>query len=108
MPQLDRAVLERLRATVGDDTFAELVKEFLRDSRRLEQALRDAVAAKDVEAARVSAHELKGLAVLFGAEKLAKLCTKTDLEKASQAAELTGEVREALIGTTQKRRTGAA
>jgi HPt (histidine-containing phosphotransfer) domain-containing protein len=113
MAHLDRAVLERLRATVGDDAYAELLGEFVTDSERLERTLKDACAKKDGAAAKRAAHELKGLAVLFGATELAKLCAATDsrgdLKKAAQAAALCPEVRdEVSTRTARNRRTGAA
>jgi HPt (histidine-containing phosphotransfer) domain-containing protein len=109
---LDVAVLERLRATVGDDMFAELIQEFVNDSIRLQQRLLTAVARTDLDAARRAAHELRGVAVLFGAKELAALCVAVDkdgdLESAPEAARICGEVRETVAGTTRNRRTGVA
>ncbi len=112
MPQLDRAVLGRLRATVGDDTFVELIGQFEHDSKRLERTIVDACEANDLPAAKKATHELKGLAVLFGAKKLAGLCsdaeTRGDLKKAAKAAALCAEVRAAVAGERQNEQTGAA
>src|SRR4051812_34071514 len=101
MSQLDRAVLERLRTTVGDAAFVELVAEFLRDCDRLAAALVDAVESCDSDAAKRHAHELKGMAQLFGAKHLANVCTEADrtgdLGSANAALGIVPDVRKDVL-----------
>lgn len=71
-PALDRS---RLAASLGDDPqiLRELYQLFLGDARRLGRRLLAALAARDLDEARVIGHTLKGSAANIGAEALRSL-----------------------------------
>jgi HPt (histidine-containing phosphotransfer) domain-containing protein len=115
MSVLDRTVLERLRKTVGDDAFVDLIGEFLRDSVRLRSELLTAVEVSDVTMARRRGHELRGLAALFGAKALQGGCSiitdavdTTVLGHATRAADLCSQARDAMERFLNESHAGAA
>ena len=84
MSDIDRVVLGRLYETLGSEVFEDFVTDFLHDAERLERLLVAALNAHQGAAARRAAHELRGLAALFGATALARCCL--DLEQVSDPA----------------------
>jgi HPt (histidine-containing phosphotransfer) domain-containing protein len=76
--------VDRLKATVGDDDqlAAQVAGAFLQVGPGLHARLRDAATAADAAAFASAAHELKGMAGMIGAERLA-LAAKT-LEQAAK------------------------
>jgi signal transduction histidine kinase/DNA-binding response OmpR family regulator len=70
---LDRAVLEQLRATMGDGILDELTSTFVEDSQELVSTLRGALGTGDVDVFRRAAHSLKSNAASFGALTLSTL-----------------------------------
>lgn len=91
MEGFDKQLLDRLRDALGDDTFEELVRDFVADLPRLSKAIAKAHAEGDVEALQEAAHELKGVAVLFGATDLARSCT--DLIRLDERSETAADMR---------------
>lgn len=73
---LDSAMLDQLRASVGDDPefLAELVDDFLHDAPDQLETLRGAATSGAAADARRAAHTLKGNSRTFGAMQLAALC----------------------------------
>ena len=114
MVQLNRAVIAQLREAVGDRAFADIAGDFLRDSKRLEEALRRALAKGDPKAARTHAHELRGLASTFGADLLARSCKTIEaaggaaLKEVDKAAKAAASARDALQRYLRDERAGAA
>ena len=91
MPLINRAVIAQLREAVGDHAFGEIATDFVNDSKRLEDDLRRALRTGDPERARSVAHELRGLASLFGADALARTC-----KEASRATKACAGARDSL------------
>lgn len=79
--------VDRLKAVVGDDTelMAQVASAFLQVRPGLQVRLRGAAAAADAKAVADAAHELKGMAGMIGAERLA-LAAKT-LEHAGRGGD---------------------
>ncbi|MFO0578735.1 MAG: ATP-binding protein [Polyangia bacterium] len=73
-----------LLAMVGDDLVAmgELILTFVGSAPAEDEALAQALSAADWQSLRHTAHNLKGAAATFGAERLAALCL--ELEKAAE------------------------
>lgn len=94
---LDRAALDRLRDTVGEEFVGELVATFLGDAPGQLATLRGALERGDVEQARRAAHTLKSNAATFGAESLSELCRR--LEEKAKSGVLAGGVE--LVGQAE-------
>jgi CheY-like chemotaxis protein/HPt (histidine-containing phosphotransfer) domain-containing protein len=88
---LDRAALERLRATMGAGFLADLLPTFVQDSQELVSTMRRALDDKDVDAFRRAAHSLKSNAASFGATTLSALAR--DLEALAKSGSLDGAAR---------------
>jgi signal transduction histidine kinase/DNA-binding response OmpR family regulator len=84
---LDRAALERLRATLGSG-FAELLSTFVEDSEELVKTMRRAVGEHRADTLRRAAHSLKSNAAGFGAVTLSSLAK--DLETLAKSGSLDG------------------
>jgi GAF domain-containing protein/CheY-like chemotaxis protein/HPt (histidine-containing phosphotransfer) domain-containing protein len=87
-PSVDASVLARLAESMGgDDAFvAELIEQFVTDSRALVKAARKGLEAGDADEVRRAAHTLKSNAATFGANELADRSSR--LEAAARAGEL--------------------
>ena len=85
---LDRAALERLRATMGAGFLDELLPTFLEDSRELVGTMRRALGENDADSFRRAAHSLKSNAASFGAMTLSTLAK--DLEALAKSGSLDG------------------
>jgi CheY-like chemotaxis protein len=83
---IDRAVIERLTATMGRAFAAELIDTFIDDARQLVAALRKALTATDRDAFRRAAHSLKSTSESLGAFGLATLAR--ELETVGQTGRL--------------------
>ncbi|HIK12874.1 MAG TPA: PAS domain S-box protein [Oscillatoriaceae cyanobacterium M33_DOE_052] len=80
-PTLDRRVLKSLRQMAGAKApaiLSQIIHNYQSDAPQLLQAIRDAVAASDAEALRVSAHTLRSSSANLGAMGLAKLCQELE------------------------------
>jgi PAS domain S-box-containing protein len=83
---VDRAVLDRLRATIGDAGTDALIGTFLEEAPKLLASMSVAAREGDLERLRVSAHTLKSNAATFGAMELAELSRQ--LERSAQEGSL--------------------
>lgn len=114
MPQINRDVIEQLREAVGDSAFADIADDFVTDSKRLESALRHALRVGDPQVARTVAHELRGLAAVFGADALARACKAVEtaggaaLKETSRATQACVEARDELKKVLRDTKAGAA
>jgi HPt (histidine-containing phosphotransfer) domain-containing protein len=101
-PPLDTAVLDRLRAAMGDsgvDLVGELIDLFAQEGPAFLAALREAAQAGELEAARRKAHDLKGSSANLGASRLKELCH--GLEAAARAGDL-ATIRDRLPGVAEE------
>jgi PAS domain S-box-containing protein len=85
---VDRTVLQRLTATMGEPFVAELIHTFIEDGRALVAALHRTLAAADVDAFRRAAHSLKSTGETVGALGLAAMAR--ELEAAARAGSISG------------------
>jgi CheY-like chemotaxis protein/HPt (histidine-containing phosphotransfer) domain-containing protein len=87
---IERAVLARLRQTLGDDGTRQLIGTFLAEAPTLLDRLRSATQAGDGETLRMAAHTLKSNAATFGAMALsetARVIERAAAEGATQGAD---------------------
>lgn len=84
---LDAAVLDELRAVLGDE-FPVLVTTFITDSEKRLALLRAAASAANAGQVREAAHSFKGSALNMGAMRLSALCV--DAETRGRSGEVTG------------------
>jgi CheY-like chemotaxis protein/HPt (histidine-containing phosphotransfer) domain-containing protein len=87
-PPLDRGVLDRLRDSVGQEGFGDLVSTFIEDTDELVTTMRRALTEPDVASFRRAAHSLGSNAAGFGARPLASLAR--DLETRAKSDSLDG------------------
>jgi CheY-like chemotaxis protein/HPt (histidine-containing phosphotransfer) domain-containing protein len=81
-PVLDRTVLARLQAELGDDEpeiIAELIEMFLADSPQQLASMRAALADGAAEIVQRAAHSLKASSASMGAQRLAAACANVEL-----------------------------
>jgi HPt (histidine-containing phosphotransfer) domain-containing protein len=79
MSVIDLNVLNQLKESAGEDFVSELLDAFFEDAPKQFAALRSALAAKDAETFRRTAHTLKSNGATFGALEFAGLAG--ELEK---------------------------
>ena len=99
-PTLDGAALTSIRAlrsVDGRNPLELVVGQFLASSPALLAGLRDAGAARDMEAIRASAHSLKSSSAMVGARRLAEILRETERAALDSATERC----DALIGLAQ-------
>jgi signal transduction histidine kinase/DNA-binding response OmpR family regulator len=75
---LDEEVLERLRESMGDEFFIELLDVFLNDSQNMVANLSRAAQQGDAATLRSTAHTLKSNSASFGATALSLLCERLE------------------------------
>jgi CheY-like chemotaxis protein/HPt (histidine-containing phosphotransfer) domain-containing protein len=85
---LDKAALDRLRATMGAGFLDELLSTFMEDSQELVGTMRRALTEKDTDSFRRAAHSLRSNAASFGAMTLSTLAK--DLEALARSGSLDG------------------
>jgi HPt (histidine-containing phosphotransfer) domain-containing protein len=81
---IDRATFEALKETTGAEFALELVDTFLQEAPSMLDNLRLALAAKDAEKFRRTAHSLKSNCNTFGAFTLAGMARELELSGLSQ------------------------
>ncbi|HEX4524451.1 MAG TPA: Hpt domain-containing protein [Casimicrobiaceae bacterium] len=86
-PTIDRATFEALKQTTGADFALELVDTFLQEAPVMLEDLRRALAAKDAEKFRRTAHSLKSNSNTFGALTLAAMARELELTSAAKVSE---------------------
>lgn len=72
-PHIDHASLRELK-TIMENDFDLLINTFISDSTVRIDTLKDAIAARDANALRASAHSFKGSSLNICAPALAELC----------------------------------
>ena len=78
-PTIDRATFEALKETTGAEFVLELVDTFLQEAPVMLEDLRRALAAKDADKFRRTAHSLKSNSNTFGARTLGVLARDLEL-----------------------------
>ena len=87
VPAIDRATFDALKAATGADFVPELIDTFLDDAPRMLADLRAALAARDAEKFRRTAHSLKSNGNTFGALTLGAMARTLELEGMAKADE---------------------
>ena len=95
-PTIDRATFETLKETAGAEFALELVDTFLQEAPSMLDDLRRALAAKDADKFRRTAHSLKSNSNTFGALTLAAIARELELGGMAKAIEGGGEPLDAL------------
>ena len=86
-PTIDRATFEALKQTTGAEFVLELVDTFLQEAPVMLEDLRRALAAKDADKFRRTAHSLKSNSNTFGALTLGAMARELELTSASKVSE---------------------
>ena len=86
---IDAGTFKALQDTAGDEFVDELVDTFLEEAPVMLQSLKDALAARDAEKFRRSAHSLKSNAMTFGALAFAAMARELELGGFDRATTLT-------------------
>ena len=87
-PEMDPDVVNTLVSAVGKDAFAAMKVQFVDDLRSLYNAYETAHSSQDSEAARQTAHALKGAAVNIGLKQLGALAAALEAGDTSEASYL--------------------
>lgn len=87
--ELDRAVIERLTASVAAEGVVEIIDAYLKDETKLLNGLREALRRKDVMALKLHTHTLKSTSAMLGASVLAKVCEELETDARAGAVEWT-------------------
>jgi HPt (histidine-containing phosphotransfer) domain-containing protein len=95
-PTIDRATFEALKKTTGAEFVLELVDTCLQEAPAMLDDLRSALAAKDADKFRRTAHSLKSNSNTFGALTLAAMAREHELTSASKVSEGRAEPVDAL------------
>ena len=95
-PAIDSATFEALKQTTGADFVLELVDTFLQEAPAMLNELRRALAAKDADKFRRTAHSLKSNSNTFGALALGAMARELELGGISKALESGGQPLDAL------------
>jgi HPt (histidine-containing phosphotransfer) domain-containing protein len=93
---IDRATFEALKQTTGDEFVLELVDTFLQEAPSMLDELRRALAAKDADKFRRTAHSLKSNSNTFGALTLGAMARELELGGMAKASEGGGQPLDAL------------
>ena len=86
-PAIDRATFEALEQTTGAEFVLELIDTFLQEAPSMLNDLRDALAAKDADKFRRTAHSLKSNSNTFGALALGAMARDLELGGMSKVVE---------------------
>jgi HPt (histidine-containing phosphotransfer) domain-containing protein len=86
-PAIDAATFEALKETTGAEFVVELVDTFLQEAPTMLEDLRRALAAKDAEKFRRTAHSLKSNSNTFGALTLGGMARELELTSAAKVSE---------------------
>jgi HPt (histidine-containing phosphotransfer) domain-containing protein len=95
-PAIDRATFEALGQTTGTEFALELVDTFLQEAPRMLGDLRVALAARDADKFRRTAHSLKSNSNTFGALALGAMARELELGGVERANESGGPSLDAL------------
>ena len=95
-PAIDRATFDALKETTGAEFALELVDTFLQEAPSMLDDLRRALAAKDAEKFRRTAHSLKSNSNTFGALTLGAMARELELGDMATVSERGGQPLDAL------------
>ena len=95
-PAIDGATFEALKQTTGAEFVLELIDTFLQEAPSMLNDLRDALAAKDADKFRRTAHSLKSNSNTFGALALGAMARDLELGGMSKVIESGGQPLDAL------------
>ena len=95
-PAIDRATFEALKETTGAEFVRELVDTFLQEAPSMLSDLRNALAAKDADKFRRTAHSLKSNSNTFGALALGAMARELELGGVAKVVESGGQALDAL------------
>ena len=95
-PAIDRATFEALKETTGAEFALELVDTFLQEAPPMLNELRHALAAKDADKFRRTAHSLKSNSNTFGALTLGAMAKELELTGLAPALAANGATLDAL------------
>jgi len=95
-PTIDPATFEALKQTTGAEFALELVDTFLQEAPVMLDDLRRALAAKDADTFRRTAHSLKSNSNTFGALTLGAMARDLELTSVSKVSEGGAEPLDAL------------
>ena len=95
-PAIDSATFEALKETTGADFVLELVDTFLQEAPPMLNELRHALAAKDADKFRRTAHSLKSNSNTFGALTLGAMARELELGGMATVIERSGQPLDAL------------
>src|SRR5580765_8629359 len=95
-PTIDRATFEALKETTGAEFVLELVDTFLQEAPVMLEDLRRALAAKDADKFRRTAHSLKSNSNTFGALTLGAMARELELTGLAPALAANGATLDAL------------
>ena len=96
-PAIDRATFDALKETTGAEFALELVDTFLQEAPAMLNELRDALAAKDADKFRRTAHSLKSNSNTFGALTLGAMARELELGGVPKVIESGGQPLDALV-----------
>ena len=95
-PAIDRATFDALKETTGAEFVRELVDTFLQEAPSMLSDLRNALAAKDADKFRRTAHSLKSNSNTFGALTLGAMARELELGGVAKVVEGGGQALDAL------------
>ena len=95
-PTIDAATFEALKQTTGAEFALELVDTFLQEAPVMLEDLRRALAAKDADKFRRTAHSLKSNSNTFGALTLGAMARELELSGVAKVIESDGQPLDAL------------
>jgi HPt (histidine-containing phosphotransfer) domain-containing protein len=96
-PAIDRATFDALKETTGAEFALELVDTFLQEAPAMLNELRHALAAKDADKFRRTAHSLKSNSNTFGALTLGAMARELELGGVAKVIERGGQPLDALV-----------
>lgn len=76
--QLNQQALQQLRNDVGDDVLPMIIEQFRKELQQRADALRDAIAAGDIEAIGLHAHSVKSTARTCGLDELSDCAAEAE------------------------------
>ena len=94
---IDRATFDALKETTGAEFALELVDTFLQEAPAMLNELRHALAAKDADKFRRTAHSLKSNGNTFGALTLGAMARELELGGVAKVIESGGQPLDALV-----------
>lgn len=88
VPEMDEAIVSTLVEAVGADAFAAMKGQFIDDLKSLFLAYQAASSANDAQAARETAHALKGAASNIGLSRLGALAARLEAGESDEDGNL--------------------